>query len=253
MIGAGAVGTAVILAAGLGSRLGARGRQEPKGFLKLGVAPIVEESLARLQAAGVVRVVVVIGHLGERYRKWAGRFPGRVETVENPEYAASGSLASLVTALGVVDEDFLLLESDLIYEPRALAACLAAPGDRLLVSGPTGSRDEVWVEAEAGRLVGMSKDRSRLGRDPVGELVGITRISVGLGRTLVRVAGELAQEDGHRRHHYETDGLVRATRDHRIEVVLVPDLVWAEIDDEAHLKRAQEAVYPRIPGCGGPT
>ena len=45
--------TAVILAAGRGTRLGPRGKTMPKGFLRIGDRPIVEESIARLRMAGI--------------------------------------------------------------------------------------------------------------------------------------------------------------------------------------------------------
>jgi hypothetical protein len=41
--------------------------------------------------------------------------------------------------------------------------------------------------------------------------------------------------------------LVVAARTVRVECLLVPDLVWAEIDDAQHLERAARQVYPRIP------
>ena len=59
---------------------------------------------------------------------------------------------------------FLLLESDIVYEPRALATVLASPHESLiLTSGPTGAGDEVyvWADEQAGatRFRGMSKQR----------------------------------------------------------------------------------------------
>src|SRR5262249_60467207 len=61
------VRTAVILGAGMGVRLAELGRAAPKGFLRLGSRPIIAESLARLVAAGIERVVIVTGHPGEFY------------------------------------------------------------------------------------------------------------------------------------------------------------------------------------------
>jgi len=57
---------------------------------------------------------------------------------------------SLYCARQLIDEAFLLLESDLIYEPRALHALLAVPDeDTVLLSGPTAAGDEVVLEALA--------------------------------------------------------------------------------------------------------
>ena len=47
-------------------------------------------------------------------------------------------------------------------------------------------------------------------------------------------------------YDYETDCLVAAAAERRIACPLMPDLVWTEIDDPDHLRRAREIVYPEI-------
>lgn len=232
----------MILAAGRGTRLGARGREVPKGFLELGGRPIVEESLLRLAAEGIERVVVVTGHLAEHYEALRARHPALVTTVHNPRYAESGSMHSLARARSLVEDDFLLLESDLVYEREALRTVLAArEPDVLLLSGPTGAGDEVWVEAPEGRLVAMSKDRTALA-SVAGELVGITRVSASLYTTMLA----FADAAGTLRVDYETDALVAASRKRPIACPVLPDLAWTEIDDPAQLERARSLVYPRV-------
>ncbi len=240
------VRTAVILAAGRGVRLGARGHEMPKGFLRLGDAPIIEESIARLTACGIERVVIVTGHVAERYDELAARSNGRIETVHNPRFAESGSMLSLSCARDLVTEDFLLLESDLIYERRAVELALAAPtDDAMLVSDITEGGDEVWVETdERGHLVNMSKDRAALGERIAGELVGITKVSRGLFAAMLEYS--LPRFDETLFVDYETDALVAAARVHPLPCPVATNLAWAEIDDEAALARAKREVYPRI-------
>jgi len=237
--------TAVILAAGLGSRLGARGAEAPKGFLELGERPIVEESIEHLTAVGVGRVVIVTGHHAG-HEELAARRGGLVTTVHNERYAETGSMSSLWRAREQVEGDFLLLESDLIYEHRALESLLADPAENaLLLSGPTGAGDEVFVGARDRQVVAMSKDPGTLEDPVVGELVGITRVSAALFGGMLEAFEDLGGDD--RRIDYETDALVAAARTHALHWVLVEDLLWAEIDDASHLERAQ-ALYPRLRG-----
>jgi len=234
--------TAVILAAGLGSRLGAEG---PKGALRLGERSIVEESLTRLERAGMAHVVIVTGHAREFYERLPETRRGLVRTVHNPHYAESGSMASLFCARDAVDSDFLLLESDLIYERRALDVLLETPErDVVLLSGATGAGDEVWVETEGALLRRMSKDRGALGPQVAGELVGITKVSTALFQVMLELAGVAFRDT--LRVDYETDTLVQAARVHPVRCLRVDDLLWAEIDDAAHLARAREQVYPAI-------
>lgn len=236
---------AVILAAGLGLRLQEIGRAVPKGFLRLGERPIVEESLDRLAAAGIERVVIVTGHLRDFYEDLRLARRELVTTVHNPRFAESGSLFSLHQARALVPGDFLLVESDLIYEPRALRAALDFPTpDVVLLSGPTGAGDEVWVETRDGNLADMSKDRARLGPAIAGELVGISKISSELFAQLLAAGERLFRET--LRVDYETEGLVQAARARPVPCHVVPDLLWAEIDDPVALERARREVYPRI-------
>jgi choline kinase len=242
-----ALRTAIILAAGEGKRLRDEFRDCPKGFLRLGARPIVEESVIRLAAHGIADVIIVTGYAGEHYSTLARGYPGLIRTVHNPDFARSGGMYSLYCARALTEGPFLLLESDLIYEPRALRELLDHPApDAVLLSGPTGAGDEVFVETSGGRLLNMSKDRGRLGAGIAGELVGISKISGELFGIMQRIAAEAFHRS--LAYDYETDCLVAAARERPVICPLLPDLVWGEIDDSAQLRRARELIYPRIAG-----
>lgn len=237
--------TAIILAAGTGSRLQALGREQPKGFLRLGEQPIIVESLMRLQAVGVERVLLVTGHQAGCYQQLAADLGGLVQTLHNPLFDQSGSLYSLLLAAAEVSEDFLLLESDIVYEPRALRVILDFPAaDATLLSGQTESGDEVYVETDNGLLSRMSKQRDELGPRIAGEFVGISKGSpllLSALRTYAEQQGSASQQ-----MHYETDGLVAIAGKLPVHCPKVDDLIWTEIDDENHLRRAQQHIYPRL-------
>jgi len=238
---------AVILAAGMGVRLKERGKMMPKGRLCLGENPIIEESILRLLAVGIKQIVIVTGHLAEQFEPLRDRYQGAVQLVHNSYYADSGSMYSLYCARQHIDEDFLLLESDLIYERQALTTLLENPEDNdnvVLLSGFTKSGDEVFVETNSGCLVAMSKNRNSLGLQIAGELVGISRISQRLYRVMLEKAAK--QFCTTRHMDYETDCLVAAAQVVPVKCHVVEDLVWAEIDDERQLIRARDRVYPAI-------
>ena len=240
-----AITTAVILAAGRGTRLAAHVQDYPKGFLRLGEKPIVEESIDRLVAAGIEDVIIVTGHCARHYNDLAKRRAGLVRVVQNARYADSGSMYSLWCARDLVHKPFLLLESDLVYEPGALRYLLDNPAtDAVLLSGPTGAGDEVYVEVRDGRLYNMSKQAAALGGPPAGELVGISKISAELFRLMCAIADRAFATT--LRVDYETDCLVAAARERAIACPVVSGLVWGEIDDPSHLERVRETVYPEI-------
>jgi choline kinase len=237
--------TAVVLAAGMGTRLQEVFSELPKGFVEIGGETLIDRSLRLLGERGIQRTVIVAGHLGEAYRDLAVARSG-VEVIENPEYATTGSMASLARALDVVDCGFLLLESDLFFEERAIDALLRADAsDVLLMSDPTGATDEVWVEARDGCLTGLSKDKGELA-NVAGELVGLLRCSSSLAARLGACFSAFAARQGHGRMAYETDALVEVAQSHPVHVCLVPDLLWGEVDYERHYQRVRDEVFPAL-------
>ncbi len=233
---------AVILAAGRGVRLGALGCEIPKGFISIGGRTLIERSIASLEAAGIERIRIVTGHLAGQYRDLAAR-RGNVELAHNPDYATTGSLSSLLSA-GSIDEPYLLVESDLLYErraPRLLAE--AADADVLLASGATHSGDEVYVAVRGGRLLDLGKRLDALAAPPIGELVGLTRVSPAFHREIV-ARGEELLSSGHS-VDYET-AVVAAARTIPMSVLVAGDLIWTEIDDDRHFARAVGVIAPRL-------
>ncbi len=239
------VRTAIILAAGMGLRLKEKGKKNPKGLICLGDKSIIEESVIRLQSVGITRIVIVTGHLFEHYQHLQRRFQDTVQLVHNPHFADSGSMYSLFCARHHVNGTFLLLESDLVYERRALTTCLTHASDNVvLLAGFSGTSDECFVETKGGDLASISKTRQSLGTEVNGELVGICKISQSLFSEMIRTA---EQRFCHTRHvAYETDSLVAASQVMPISCPVVEDLVWCEIDDETHLTRARNRIYPRV-------
>ncbi len=242
--------TALIIAAGLGVRMGARGRLTPKGLIALDGIPLVRASVMHLTGRGVGRVRIVTGHLGDAYRAEFSATPG-VELVHNPDYESTGSLHTLMTGLEGLEGPVIMLESDIMYEPRALDPLTGAEAG-LVLSGPTGAGDEVYVwTSEEGHLQTMSKDPAHRDDAPAGELVGISALSAEQVPHFRDRAQALLAENP--RSDYE-DGLVAHAAHHPVPCHRFDDLAWAEVDDEEMLARATAQVWPRASaGLAGAT
>lgn len=237
------VTTGVILAAGLGSRLKDRTKRIPKGFIEVDGKTLIERSVANLLASGIDRIIVGTGYLHEHFDALRDKYP--IETYQNPDYKVTGSMYTLYVLRHLIDKPFLLLESDLLYERAAIDYLLKDPTENIiLASGSTNSGDEVFIQASSGNeLQDMSKDRTVL-KHVSGELVGITKISLqALGAMCIFAQGHYKNQN--RMLHYE-DALVGIADTHPLHVKVVEDLVWCEIDDEAHLTRALNLIYPKI-------
>jgi 2-aminoethylphosphonate-pyruvate transaminase len=233
---------AVILAAGIGSRLRSIHNDKPKGFLQIGDKPIIEESIARLIYNGIQSIIIVTGYKNHFYDDLKNKYPF-IKTIKNDHFETTGSMFSLFTAKELVNDDFLLLESDLLYESNALQSLLhSSDKNVILLSGATGAGDEVYVGVEGKHIVNMSKkisDIKKLG----GELVGISKISQELYEKMGSHID--SHQDKKTNYHYE-DCLTDLAGDNEINFHLIEDLAWIEIDDEQHHKRAIEKIYPLI-------
>jgi len=233
---------AVILAAGMGSRLKGTVDDRPKGFLHFGSKSIIEESITKLIRIGITRIVIVTGYHSEYYEKLKEKYPFLV-TIKNQDFDKTGSMYSLFTAKELIDSDFLLLESDLIYEHNALQVIQNSSFNNcILLSGSTNSGDEVYVGTNENRIINLSKnpdDIKKIG----GELVGISKISYNLYQKMVEHSEK--QFKINQQFQYE-DCLTDLSTLNEINYELVEDLAWIEIDDENHFKKAKEIIYPRI-------
>ncbi|HKB11948.1 MAG TPA: phosphocholine cytidylyltransferase family protein [Vicinamibacterales bacterium] len=234
---------AVILAAGQGMRLRSVVDNRPKGLIELAGESLVARSLRMLRKAGIDETTIVAGYRATQYARFCADRSG-LTLVVNDAYATSGSMASFAAALDAgVTGDLLLLESDVVYERRALPAILESPFETAtLVSGPTRAGDEVWVDAVDGRLRGLSKRKEDL-PSSVGEFVGITKLSADAVAAMREQFAAFVAAHGHGRMDYETAALVGIARSQTVGVVVVPDLQWGEIDDERQYARVSSMIW----------
>ncbi|MDR2343178.1 MAG: 2-aminoethylphosphonate--pyruvate transaminase [Spirochaetaceae bacterium] len=235
---------AVIMAGGLGSRLKEKTVSMPKGFVEVGGAAIVEQSVKKLIFAGVEEIIIGTGHSDGWFQRLASRY-SCIRLAHNPRYAETGSMGTLACCAPLVRGDFLLLESDLIYDAAGLRVLVnERHGNVILASGATDSGDEVYLEADAeGFLLRQSKERAGL-RSVCGELTGISRLT--LDALLAMVSYMNSASDPKIEYEAALAG-ISARREHRIPVFVrkIEGYLWREIDCEAHLAMA-EALYPKI-------
>jgi len=114
--------TALLLAAGTGSRLQPLTDDSPKCLTEINGVPILERLIACLHEQQFKRLVVVVGYLENSIRRFLGERAGdlTVDYIVNPRYRTTNNLFSLWLARKMIDEPFLLLESDLIFNVSQL-------------------------------------------------------------------------------------------------------------------------------------
>lgn len=226
---------AVILAAGENDEFHC-----PVGMLPVEGVPMVEYIINYLRELEIEKIVMVVGYGEELFRE---HFRGRdICFVSNSRYHWTGTMASLAQAEQEISGDFLLIESNQIFQPSALRQILEAQADNaMLLVNPSGSMDEAYVELDSqGNIFRVSKDIRQMNRID-GELVGISKISQALfGKMMEYYRGN---ENPHLNYEYVIENLGRT---YQIPGLRADDLPWTVVENEEHYRQAQEAVFPRI-------
>lgn len=232
--------TAVIMAAGLGTRFGKYTEMIPKGFVDFKGKPMVIRSIETLIDCGIERIVIGTGWKKECYEALMEKYP-QIECVFSPRYAETNSMYTLYNCREAIgDDDFLLLESDLVFERRAIEGLLECPYDSAMLIAPvTKFQDQYYVQMnDRCELVNCSTDENAI--EPSGELVGIHKLSNSFYRTCVeeyaRIAGEKPKLG------YEFMLLDVSRNITPMNVLKIDGLKWYEIDDDADLNYAEANV-----------
>ncbi len=232
------VRTAIILAAGFGARLGDFTVEMPKGLIKVGKKSLISRSIECLLRNGVTKIYIGTGHLSEHYDELATKYDNLISCVKCDRYAISSSMDTLFNLRNVINEDFFLLESDLLYEDRALTTLRESDQKNMvLASGKTYGGDEVYIDADdKGSLLSLTKDLAAAD-GAFGEFVGISKVSIEAYQQMC----DIFSREGPLTIDYEYVMPNVAHPDNFI-VHRIDDLVWCEIDDSKQLMRASSEV-----------
>ncbi len=142
---------ALILAAGMGRRLGEFTADNTKCMLKVNGVRLIDRMLGQLQKLPLSRIVIVVGYEGNKLRHYLEeRYPDwPLVFVENPIYDKTNNIYSLWLAKDyLAEEDTMLLESDLIFEDRMLTAAVESEYPNVALV----SKYETWMDGTMVRI-----------------------------------------------------------------------------------------------------
>ena len=122
---------AIILAAGMGRRLGEYTKDNTKCMVPVNGVRLIDRVLNQLSELDLKRVVIVVGYKGKELVDYIGnRYDDKVkiEFVSNPIYDKTNNIYSLwKVEKQLQEDDTLLLESDLIYDDKLLHMIVENP------------------------------------------------------------------------------------------------------------------------------
>ena len=146
----------IILAAGLGSRLGKLTKECTKCMVKINGITLIERMLRQLDRYGMDRIIIVTGYKGDILKDYVQnlRINTPVVFVDNSDYRHTNNIYSLWLTREFLEEmDSLVLESDMIFEDRVIEKMLAVDNG----CGTFVARPRPWMD---GSIVKLDKDNN---------------------------------------------------------------------------------------------
>ncbi|MBL4559912.1 MAG: phosphocholine cytidylyltransferase family protein [Labilibaculum sp.] len=116
------ISTALLLAAGTGSRLYPLTKSSPKCLTLVSEKSIIERLVTNLKKQGFTRLVIVTGYQKECIMDFLGSKSGNltIEYINSPLYQTTNNIYSLWMARNIINEPFVLFESDLVLNTSLL-------------------------------------------------------------------------------------------------------------------------------------
>lgn len=228
------------MAAGLGTRFGQMTEKMPKGFVSFKSEPMVVHSIKTLIKCGINHIIIGTGYKKEAYEALQKTYP-QIECVFSPRYAETNSMYTLYNSREAIgDDDFLLLESDLVFEKKAISSLLeSAFENAMLITPVTKFQDQYYVEMDENCvLTNCSTDKTII--NPSGELVGIHKLSNSFYKKMCAEYEKIVDEKPKLGYEYQL--LYMSQHVQPLNVLKVDGLQWYEIDDIDDLKFAEDNI-----------
>lgn len=142
---------AIILAAGMGKRLGELTKGNTKCMVNVNGISLIDRTLSQLSKLYLSRVVIVIGYKGENLKNYIGdEYKGlKIKYIHNPIYDKTNNIYSLSLAKKELQEDdTLLIESDLIFDDALFSMIVNNSYPNLALV----AKYETWMDGTMVRL-----------------------------------------------------------------------------------------------------
>ena len=238
---------AIILAAGMGKRLGEYTKNNTKCMVPVNGTPLIDRTLNQLSKLGLNRVVIVVGYEGKKLMDYLGteRNGLKIKYVNNPIYDKTNNIYSLALAKEQLQEDdTLLIESDLIFDDGMFGLLLNNPFPNLALV----AKYETWMD---GTMVKIDREnnivnfvtKAAFNYDEVGsyyKTVNIYKFSKEFSRTkYVPFLDAYSKAVGNNEYYENVLRIISFLSKSDLKALPITNEKWYEIDDKQDLDIAE--------------
>lgn len=235
----------VILAAGMAKRLRPLTDTKPKCLLKVGERTLLERTVCAMQQAGITEFVVVTGYRADQIVDFLENKIGTIGAptfhfLHNADYEHNNNIYSLWMAGEYVrGKEFLLMDSDILCDPAAVARIAHEPGSALALNRHACGEEEIKVIVDAdNNITEISKVCSI--EDAIGESVGIEKMTADYSTALYKELDQMILKEGLIDVFYERCFERLIPQGHTFKVVDTTSYFSYELDTPEDFERAKE-------------
>lgn len=234
----------VLLAAGMAKRLRPLTDDRPKCLLTVGSRTLLQRTVDSLVSAGITELVVVTGYRAEMVRDFlTKRYPTlTIHFLNNADYANNNNIFSLwMTRPYTEGHDFLLLDSDILFDPQIIPTLLRTQGSALSLNRHELGDEEIKVIVDdKNQVLEISKTCSP--EQAIGESVGIEKMTAEYSTALFPELEQMIEHEGLVDVFYERAFERLIPQGHTFQVVDTTHLFSIELDTVEDFENAKKLI-----------
>ncbi|WP_462137030.1 phosphocholine cytidylyltransferase family protein [Candidatus Mycalebacterium sp.] len=224
---------AIILAAGLGSRLRPYTEYVPKCLLDVGGTSILKSQINHIRDCGINDVVIVVGFGFNKVEAFLRNYDSlgiRIKTIYNPFYKTTNSLVSLCLARGEMNDDLVIMNGDDIFEIDILDNMINMRKENIVLpvkKKENYDEEDMKIRMENGCVSLVTKDiKDHIHYESVG-----LRLFRGTGVEMIKRASEEEMRCGSVRQKWYVSCIQRLlNKGYKIKPFDIGDMFWMDVD-----------------------
>lgn len=235
---------AVILAAGMASRLRPLTDNCPKCLLKIGERSLLQRTVDAVRSAGINELVVVTGYREEMIRSFLTEHytDMRITFVNNADYLTTNNIYSLWLAQPyVAGKEFMLLDSDILFDPAVVKRIAENDNTALAVNTHKLGEEEMKVIVDDNNMVTEISKTLDISR-ALGESVGIEKIKADYSKALYAELEKMIEQEKLVDIFYERAFERLIPQGYSFRAVNTTDLFSIELDTVDDFNQAKQLI-----------
>lgn len=216
----------------------------PKCLLKIGERTLLQRTVDAMIAAGIQEFVVVTGYRAEMIRDFLTKqYPSlNIHFIHNGDYEHNNNIFSLWMTRPYTDgKEFLLSDSDILFDPQLIRAVLAEEGNALALNRHECGEEEIKVIVDSeNRIMELSKTCSI--EQAIGESVGFEKMTASYSTALFKELEQMIEREGLIDVFYERAFERLIPQGHTFRIVDTTRFFSIELDTPEDFENAKQLI-----------